>query len=105
MSAGAAGVGRLPAELGFDGVDGGGAPERLLGDWRVTGLGDRMELPPAVGSAVGERHRDARPEWIVQAAIGGVAVDLKRAAEAVEVTDRVLGASTFGAEEGHRWRV
>ena len=71
----------------------------------MAGLGDLVELPPTMGPAVGERHWAAGPEWIGQAAVGGVAVDLKRAAEAVEVSLGMFGAATLGIEEGYPRRV
>jgi hypothetical protein len=44
----------LATDLGFDGIDGGDACQRLAGNRRIAGLGDLVELPPPVRPAEGK---------------------------------------------------
>jgi hypothetical protein len=72
LALGVAGLWITAADLRLDGVEGGDPAQRLLGDRRVAGLGDLVELAPGMRPA--ERQGRAG-----QAPVGGIAVDLQDA--------------------------
>lgn len=86
---------RQAADLGFDVVEQLDARERLGRDWCVAADINLVELPSQVAPAIGERHRTARPCRRGQLLVGGVAVDLQDAAEAVEQPRCMLAAAAW----------
>jgi hypothetical protein len=71
-------LGRLPADLGFDGIETGDAGECLAGDrCRCVASLQLVELAPDVRPAEGQLDRASRRQF----AVGAVAVDLQDAAE------------------------
>jgi len=96
--------GRRATDLCLDVVELPDAGERLGRDRRVAADIDLVELSPQVAPTVGKRHRPTRPCRRGQLLVGGVAVDLQDAVEAVEQLGGVLAAAARRIGVGHSRR-